>query len=256
MIFPFALRHRMVSSPETSSMIPLDEKPEDTGSDPLPSNEAELPVIPVPLEESDERSDQPELPTDDDAAPPVIADDTNGPEPILSELRTLMLQLAKDFESKLKYDAAKQGQIDKLYNETQEYKQGILRKFQHSLIIAVIEQIDQAAKQIAFFTNAEFSETMFRKMLDSYQDITVSFQDMLTEKFSVQVYRCEPHTRFDPKRQRTLKTTPTRDVTLNKHVKASLRPGYETEECYVIRPELVEVYIFDETAEVSLIAKN
>ncbi|MGL6225187.1 MAG: nucleotide exchange factor GrpE [Thermoguttaceae bacterium] len=168
-----------------------------------------------------------------------------GPEPILLELKQLMLQMTKDFESKLKYDATKQGQIDKLYNETQEYKQGIIRKFQQSLVLAVIEQIDDASKQIAFFEKVEFSATNFTKLLRSYRDITNSLQDMLTEKFNVEHYHSEPLTKFDPKRQRSLKTVPTPDPNLNKLVTSSLRPGYVLEEGLIVRPELVEVYLFE-----------
>ncbi|MDR1383486.1 MAG: hypothetical protein LBJ67_06540 [Planctomycetaceae bacterium] len=51
----------------------------------------------------------------------------------------LLRQLANDFENKLKYDASKQEQIDKLYNENQKYKEGILEKFRKQLILAVIE---------------------------------------------------------------------------------------------------------------------
>lgn len=169
------------------------------------------------------------------------------PIPILFQLKSLMQNLARDFETKLKYDSTKQGLIDKLYEDNQQYKDGILRKFQSTMILSVIEQIDMATKQIAFFSQVEFSETNFRKILDSYRDISSSLQDMLLEKFDVEYYHSLEGEKFDPKRQRALKTAPTGNSDLKKLVKQSLRPGYQTSEGQVLRPELVEVYVYDET---------
>jgi hypothetical protein len=160
------------------------------------------------------------------------------------DILLLMKQLAKDFEVKLKYDASKQQLIDKLYTENQNFKEGIVKKFRHTMILAVIEQIDDAAKQTTFFTNAEFTEDNYRKLLANYCDIAEGFQNMLLEKFDVNAYRCETETPFDAKRQRSLKTTPTDDQTKHKLIKQSLRPGYETDDGFVLRPELVEVYVF------------
>lgn len=162
------------------------------------------------------------------------------------DVLSLLKQLAKDFEVKLKYDASKQQLIDKLYAENQQFKEGIIKKFQHTLILAVIEQIDDATKQMAYFANAEFSEDNYRKLLANYHDIVDGFQNMLLEKFDVKVYNCEPNTPFEPKRQRSLKTVSTVEETKHRFVKSSLRPGYEIESGFVLRPELVEVYVFQQ----------
>ena len=158
----------------------------------------------------------------------------------------LIKQLTKDFETKLKYDASKQELIDKLYKENIEFKEGIIKKFQQAMILAVIERVDDAAKDIAVFENREYSEENYRKLLASYNDITAGFQDMLSIRFDVESYSGAPLTRFDPKMQRSLKTCPTAEADKNKLVKQTLRPGYKTAEGFVLRPELVEVYVFDE----------
>lgn len=165
---------------------------------------------------------------------------------MILELKSVMQELAKDFELKLKYDATKQKQIDKLYDENLQYKDGIIRKFQNSIILAVIEQIDEASKQIAYFEQAEFSEENFHKILRSYRDITSGFQDVLLEKFDVENYTCTSGDRFDPKQQRSLKTTPTENPDRNKSVKQSLRPGYRDTDGHILRPELVEVYVYNQ----------
>jgi len=158
-------------------------------------------------------------------------------------------QLAKDFETKLKYDASKQELIDKLYKENMEFKEGIIKKFQQAMIVAVIERIDDAAKDIAVFENREFSEENYRKLLAAYSDIAASFQDMLSVRFDVECYYGEPLIRFDPKTQRSLKTSLTADADKNKLVKQTLRPGYKTADGLVLRPELVEVYVLEDVQQ-------
>ena len=185
----------------------------------------------------------------DDTAEPVESETVPQPSDtgILAELKFLMTTLTKDFETKLKYDSAKQKQIDTLYHENQQYRDGIIRRFQTAMILAVIEQIDEASRQIAYFENAGFSEVNFQKILKSYRDIALSFQDMLLEKFNVENYRCQAGDQFDPKRQRSLKTVATDNPDLNKLVKQSLRFGYQSDEGQVLRPELVEVWVYDKS---------
>ncbi|MDR2642047.1 MAG: hypothetical protein LBC74_04560 [Planctomycetaceae bacterium] len=194
------------------------------------------------------------LPTDDDQTSDKIAAatteiistvQTKDISVEIAEINVFLQQLVKDFETKLKYDATKQGQIDKLYNENQSFKEGLLKKFRHLLILTVIEQIDDVDKQITYFGNASFSEENYRKLLSSYQEVARGFQDVLLEKFDVQNYRCEPNSTFDPKRQRSLKTCPINDQSKHKLVKQSLRSGYETDDGFILRPEMVEVYVFD-----------
>jgi molecular chaperone GrpE (heat shock protein) len=160
----------------------------------------------------------------------------------IAEIKLLLLQIAKDFEVKLKYDATKQEQIDKLYKENREFKEGILEKFQRSLILAVIEKIDEAEKQIAFFDGKEFTEENYRKLLSFYQDTAADFQDVLLQKIDVSVVRSEPNSPFDAKRQRSIRTVATDVPELHKTIKQSLRPGYEIDG-QVLRAEMVEVYV-------------
>ncbi|MDR0706081.1 MAG: hypothetical protein LBF88_14000 [Planctomycetaceae bacterium] len=203
---------------------------------------------PVTEETTVQESDE-ELPKTEEPIP--IVSEKLEKDDVMSEMYVLLRQLAKDFEVKLKYDSTKQAQIDKLYNENQSFKEGLIKKFQHSLILAVIEQIDEAAKQIIHFGNAAFSEENYRKLLNSYQEVADDFRDVLLEKFDVVNYRSEPDSQFDPKRQRSLKTCPVNDQSKHKLIKQSLRPGYAAEDGFVLRPEMVEVYVFDSQQSVT-----
>jgi len=200
----------------------------------LPDAEPELTYEEIPDIEEGEEEVQPVVPPE---GPPLS---------VLNDLLFAFRQLARDFETKLKYDASKKELIDKLYKENLEFKEGIVRKFQHVMILAVIEKIDEAEKDIAVFANRESSEENYRKLLDSYRDIAANFQDMLSIRFDVESYRCEPLTAFEPKIQRSLRTCPTVEGDKNKLVKQTLRPGYKTADGFILRPELVEVYVFDE----------
>jgi molecular chaperone GrpE (heat shock protein) len=169
---------------------------------------------------------------------------------VSSDAREILLflnQLAKDFETKIKYDAAKQEQIDKLYNENQEYKQGILEKFKKSLVLAVIGQIDAAFNTISHFGNREFSEENYYKLLENYREIATDFQDSLAQSFDVAAFNSEENTPFDAKRQRALKTVPTEDEAKHKTINKSLRQGYEVANAdgtkTLLRLEMVEVYV-------------
>jgi len=160
----------------------------------------------------------------------------------LEQIKNAQIALAKDFSAKLKYDAVKQGQIDKLYQENQSYRDDVIEKFKLQIVLAVIEQIDDADKQIAHFDKQEETEKNYAKLLNGFRDVTVSFRDMLLERFDVSSFQSESGTPFDPKRQRALKTSDTAEALQNKTVAATLRPGYEKNDGTVVRPEMVEVW--------------
>jgi molecular chaperone GrpE (heat shock protein) len=65
---------------------------------------------------------------------------------------------------------------------------------------------------------------------------------MLLQEFDVSSYQCEPNSPIELRRQRILKQFPTDDEALYKHVRQSLRPGYELDGL-VLRPEFVEAFV-------------
>ena len=233
-------------SRKKKSLPPTDApEPEQVAADEESASEIDLAVEDEPLSEMEMPGREAVAGEKSSVISPADSADSNVPVPS-GDVFVVLRQLAKDFETKLKYDASKQELIDKLYNENREFKEGIVKKFQHAMIIAVIEKIDEATKDIAVFENRECSEDNYRKLLASYNDIATGFQDMLSARFDVECYSGEPLANFDPKTQRSLKTCPTNEADKNKLVKRTLRPGYRTAEGFVLRPELVEVYLFDE----------
>jgi molecular chaperone GrpE (heat shock protein) len=168
-------------------------------------------------------------------------------KPMLFALETKLDSLTQNVDFGTKFAEKKQEQIDKLYEENQEYKQGIHEKFKKSLILVVIGQIDAAFKTISHFGNQEFSEENYRKLLANYNEIVTDFQDSLAQSFDVTAFNSEENTSFDAKRQRTLKTVPTEDETKHKTISKSIRQGYEIANAdgtkTLLRLEMVEVYV-------------
>ena len=168
-------------------------------------------------------------------------------QPILTTLNEKVESLTKETEFFNQLVAKKEEQIDKLYNENQDYKQGIHEKLKKSLVLAVIGQIDAAIKTISHFGNQEFSEENYCKLLENYREIATDFQDSLAQSFDVVAFSSEENTHFDAKRQRALKTVPTEEEAKHKTISQSLRQGYEMANedgtKTLLRLEMVEVYV-------------
>ena len=171
-------------------------------------------------------------------------------ERLSSELRNAtseMMELRKSFDGKLKYDAKKDDIIDRQHKELEGFKSGVADKLANQIVMDLIFEIDSTEKLLAHYQDAEFSEENYKKMLKIFKNFSLSLCDIL-EKHGVQSYRSEAGGSFDPKRQRALKQTETGDDTLAKTVKAILRPGFERL-TGVVRPEMVDVYVFKPSAE-------
>ena len=234
---------------EEQSTIPDTADPSETLST---SELQDEPIQDIPAQtDASEPSDDSEVlipePTPNVAEPDIADRVFSKLEPTLTALNEKVESLTKEAEFLNQLVTKKQEQIDKLYDENQEYKQGILEKFKKSLVLAVIGQIDAALKTISHFGNREFSEENYCKLLENYSEIVTEFQDSLAQSFDIVAFSSEVNSTFEPKRQRALKTVPTEDKTKHKTISQSLRHGYEManadETKTLLRLEMVEVYI-------------
>lgn len=161
--------------------------------------------------------------------------------------------LQESFDGKLRYDAKKDGIIDRQFQELSQFKSGLVEKVAMQIVNDLIGEIDSAQKLVKFYENAECNETNFRKLQKVLRDIPASLCDVL-EKHGVTSYSSKVGTPFNPKRQRALKTTETGDATEDKRVRELLRLGFEQEietkgdqpvKTKILRPEMVDVFIFN-----------
>jgi len=149
--------------------------------------------------------------------------------------------LHQDFESRLKYDTHKNKIIDNLHKDLQDYKNDFLKKYLKSVIMDVIQIIDNIRKLANHYKGRTLSEDDALKLAELLESIPSDLEDLFY-RHGVKPFICEGES-FDPTRQRVLKTVDTADESKDKSVAERIRPGYEMDG-KVIRPEMITAYIF------------
>jgi len=211
-----------------------------------------------------------ELPTIEDVGPDsvedVLGDDQMTPESLPSEelpimgdaletqglvpvdlqqhfeaLQSQMAQLQDEFSGKIKYDEHKDEIIDKLHQELQEYKQDIVKKHILSIVLDVVKVADDIRKWITYFRSLDVSQRDPVKLFRYLEAIPSDLEDIFYWQ-GVKPY-INQEGAFDPAKQRAMKKIDTDDVSKDKTIAKSLRPGYEWEG-KVIRQEMVAVYVY------------
>jgi len=157
-----------------------------------------------------------------------------------------LLELRKDFSGKLKYDAHKDEIIDKLHQELQEYKQDIVKKHILSIVLDVVKVADDIRKWITYFRSLDVSQRDPVKLFRYLEAIPSDLEDIFYWQ-GVKPYSNKDGD-FDPARQRAIKKITTDDISKDKTVAKTLRPGYEWEG-KVIRQEMVAVYVYKDEKE-------
>ncbi len=166
---------------------------------------------------------------------------------ILNEIRSIgrrIEDLTAHFEGKIKYDAHKNRIIDDLHEQLQDFRDGIIKKHLHSMITDIIKIIDDTRKFKSHHENTVPTENAAGLMLDFMEQIISDLEDLFTFQ-GIYPFTCAGED-FDSHRQRIIKKIDTDLPEKNRLVAESLRPGYEWEG-KVIRPEMVAVYIYNDT---------
>jgi molecular chaperone GrpE (heat shock protein) len=145
---------------------------------------------------------------------------------ILAELR----ELRELFDSKIRYDEAKERQIEALHQELQGYRQGLYQQIMTPVMVDLIAIYDEMASQqvqpsIGGPTGLDFLMEMAEEVLARY---------------GVVRFECDGES-IDRSRQRVIDTEATTTPGLGKRLARRLRPGFEMKG-KVIRPEWVVAY--------------
>lgn len=163
----------------------------------------------------------------------------------LDEIHDVVDGLRRDFEFKLKNDAQKNKIIDGLHNELQAYKNDIVKSHLRSLVMDVIQFIDNTRKLTQHYATRGPDEVDPVKLLNLLDGIPSELEDLLNRQ-GVSPFTCEDRT-FDPGRQRAIKRIPTPEEDQDKTVAETVHPGYEWDG-QIIRPEMVMVHVFQPAA--------
>lgn len=170
----------------------------------------------------------------------------------LNGINEQLKDLSRSFESKLKYDAHKNKIIDDLHQSLQEYREGLVKKYLHRIVIDIIKIVDDMRKFAAHYKNQSDSEKQSNdtteKLYTYIENIASDLEDLFAWE-GVTPFTCNGEG-IDPSRQRILKKIETDDPEKDKTVAKRLRPGYEWDG-KIIRPEMVSAYIYpaEATAE-------
>lgn len=158
-------------------------------------------------------------------------------EAIESRLDTLL----HDFETKLKYDAAKDRQLDALHKELQAHRDDLYFKILRPVLmdlIAMYDDLHSIARHDDGRDSANLSEgeVRMRRNLGSFAD---SIEEIL-ERYGVSAFT-EEGDLVSPQRQRSIKQVETSEAAQDRRIAEKLRKGF----CHgdkILRPEIVATY--------------
>ncbi|MCB1034861.1 MAG: nucleotide exchange factor GrpE [Acidobacteria bacterium] len=182
----------------------------------------------------------------------LVADpaETAATEPVSSPLETLLAEgleaIRAELATKLTYDRFKEQQIERLHGELQEYKSDLLRRATEPLLHGLIKLHDHLGQLLSGLEcqePEELSPQRLLRYLDEFRDDV----EMLLGRHGVEPFSV-PTEAFDPRRQTAVDRLPSPDPSMNGHVAARIRPGFEIGDV-VLQKERVAVLVAVPTAE-------
>ncbi len=171
----------------------------------------------------------------------------------LNYLSEQLENLSVEFNSKIKYDQHKEKIIDDLHREVQEYKNDLLKNLLKPLIMDIIHTIDDIAKLVNNHRLKNPSELDPMKIIKQMEDISSDLADILFRQ-GVEPFNCD-QSEFNPKQQKIIKTESSQDPSQDKTISSRVLNGYQWEG-KVLRPEMVNVYIYKPESNEQTLTKN
>ena len=147
------------------------------------------------------------------------------------------------FENKLAYDRSKDVQVDRLHEELLQHRSDLVGQTVRPLVRDVIRLHDDIGRLVSALRENSPDEPVpegFIRLLEGLQQDV----ELMLEHNGVDGYRNEAGGRFEPGRQRVLRTVPTGDRDIEGTVAHSVRPGFE-QNGQVVERERVIVYRFE-----------
>jgi molecular chaperone GrpE (heat shock protein) len=190
-----------------------------------------------------------------DNAPEALNEEKQDINPFAAELEILITNQKKNegllheilsqTQYAVQFAEKKQEQIDKLYAENRQYRDGIIEKFKEKLVMGIIEQLDSADRETKSFFDKEDNETNYNKLFNAFSELADDFREMLENRLGIVAYKTDEGEPLDLKRHKVIRSIPTGEKERGKTIMRSTRYGYETEDGKVLRPEFVDVYHYD-----------
>jgi molecular chaperone GrpE len=159
--------------------------------------------------------------------------------PTLADVVAQLAALREEFAAKIRYDAAKERQIDKLHSELQEQKQDIYFKTMRPLLVDLISLQDHLYELVRHApppAETSASEERLRSSIKTLADVV----DSTLERYDVMAFREEGEV-FVAQKQRAERAVDTTDPAQDRCIAERLKKGF-TYQGRVLRPELVATY--------------
>ncbi len=156
----------------------------------------------------------------------------------MQQLIDEMRLLREEFDTRLKYDASKERQIDSLHSELQAYRAGLHFKILRPVILDLISMHDDLSRLLESMPR-EDGMIPLAQVLKNLESFQTSLEEILRRN-GVEAYSVEGDA-FVSGRQRALQALETPEPALDKQIARRVSKGFEYEE-KVLRPELVVTY--------------
>ena len=159
----------------------------------------------------------------------------------LDALRDQFTSLKNEFVSKLKYDAHKDQIIDRLHQELQGFKNGILEKLIRPIVMDLIHLHDDGMKLAQNLEEKDPEELTITKLIKLLKETPLDISDVLYRNV-IESYTCDEKI-FNPKLQKAAHAVETDHPGLDKHICERIKKGF-TYQDKILRPEIVSVFRF------------
>jgi molecular chaperone GrpE len=157
---------------------------------------------------------------------------------LLREVVERLGRLDGKFDGKVRNDAAREAVVDRLHRELQEYRADLLLNVLRPVLSDLIQLYDDIDKMLAACGEpvGEREQRLSEHLSGCRQEILDVLQRQGVEPFTVE------GDDFNPRRQRSPRTTPAPHPDLEGKVDRRLRPGFARGET-VLRPEIVVAFV-------------
>ena len=149
--------------------------------------------------------------------------------------------LEKLFATKIMHSEHEKKIVDQMHRELQKYKDDMYAQILRPILLDIIAMRDSILKQLKEHRNKPDGEQHIPlQMFETYAFDT----DEILEKNSIEIYKSDANSDFEPMRQRAIKKIQTDDQSLHGKVAESLIDGYNYQN-KTISPEKVAVYVYE-----------
>ena len=222
---------------------PVDQGSISTQGQPLAgASSGDCPAISADLEQQKARSGE----DDNDAGAPAspaqgdtLAKHVAKSDDALAQIFERLESLQRGFDTKIKYDVAKEKQLDTLHAELQSHREDLYFKIMRPLFMDLIDMYDDMHSLVRHGQAREDStegEARLQRSLASFLDTIVG----TLERYGVSVFSDEGDS-VSAQRQRAIKLVDTQIPEQDRLIAERLRKGFSYNG-KMLRPELVATY--------------